>query len=61
VRFFFIKTLKKTWGVDETPYPNRVIQLPKILSPEEVARLIDSATIPFQRTILMPLYAIGVR
>jgi site-specific recombinase XerD len=61
LRFFFIKTLKKTWSVDDTPYPKRVIRLPKILSPEEVARLIDSATTPFYRTILMTLYATGVR
>jgi site-specific recombinase XerD len=61
LRFFFIKTLKKTWSVDETPYPKRVIRLPKIFSPEEVARLIDSATTPFYRTILMTLYATGVR
>ena len=61
LRFFFIKTLKKTWSADETPYPKRVIRLPKIFSPEEVARLIDSATTPFYRTILMTLYATGVR
>jgi site-specific recombinase XerD len=61
LRFFFIKTLKKTWSADETPYPKRVIRLPRIFSPEEVARLIDSATTPFYRTILMTLYATGVR
>jgi integrase/recombinase XerD len=49
------------WSVDETPYPKRVIRLPKILSPEEIGRLIDSATTPFYRTILMTLYATGVR
>ena len=61
LRFFFIKTLKKTWSVDETPYPKKVIRLPRIFSPEEVGRLIDSATTPFYRTILMTLYATGVR
>ena len=61
LRFFFIKTLKKAWSVDETPYPKRVIRLPKIFSPEEVARLINSATAPFYRTILMTLYATGMR
>ena len=40
LRFFFIKTLKKNWSVEETPYPKRVIRLPKTLSPEEVGRLI---------------------
>jgi len=61
LRFFFIKTLKKTWSVEETPYPKQVIHLPKILSPADVARLIDAATSPFYRTILMTLYATGVR
>jgi integrase/recombinase XerD len=61
LRFFFIKTLRKTWSVDETPYPKQVLRLPKILSPEDVARLINSATTPFYRTILMTLYATGVR
>ena len=32
-RFFFIKTLKKTWSVDQTPYPKRVIRLPKDIQP----------------------------
>jgi len=61
LRFFFIKTLQKTWSVDETPYPNRVIRLPRIFSPEEVAQLIDAATTLFYRTLLMTLYATGVR
>lgn len=61
LRFFFIKTLKKTWSPEETPYPKQVIHLPKILSPGDVARLIDSATTPFYRTMLMTLYATGVR
>jgi integrase/recombinase XerD len=61
LRFFFIKTLKRTWSVDETPYPKKTVRLPRIFSPEEVARLIDSATTPFYRTILMTLYATGVR
>jgi integrase/recombinase XerD len=61
LRFFFIKTLKKTWNVDETPFPKIAIRLPKILSAEEVARLIDSTTTPFYRTILMTPYATGMR
>jgi site-specific recombinase XerD len=61
LRFFFIKTLRKNWSVEETPYPKRVFRLPKVLSPEEVGQLIDSATTPFYRTILMTLYATGVR
>jgi integrase/recombinase XerD len=61
LRFFFVKTLHRPWNTAETPYPKRVIRLPKVLSPEEVGLLIDSATIPFHRMILMTLYATGVR
>ena len=45
----------------KTPYPKKRLHLPVILSQEEVARLIESALIPFHRTILMTLYATGVR
>jgi site-specific recombinase XerD len=61
LRFFFVKTLHRPWNTAETPYPKRVIRLPKVLSPEEVGLLIDSAIIPFHRVILMTLYATGVR
>jgi site-specific recombinase XerD len=61
LRFFFVKTLHRPWNTAETPYPKRVIRLPKVLSPEEVGLLIDSAIIPFHRIILMTLYATGVR
>jgi integrase/recombinase XerD len=61
LRFFFVKMLKRPWRVDETPYPKRRMRLPVILSRDEVARLIESASNPFHRTILMTLYATGVR
>jgi len=43
LRFFFIKMLRQSWSVTETPYPKNVVRLPAILSLREVARLIDSA------------------
>ncbi len=61
LRFFFVKTLRRPWNTVDTPYPKRVIQLPKVLSRDEGARLIDSAILPFHRMILMTLYATGVR
>ena len=61
LRFFYIKTLKKTWSIAETPYPKRAFHLPAILSREEIARLIDAALTPYHRTLLMTLYATGVR
>jgi site-specific recombinase XerD len=61
LRFFYIKTLKKTWSIAETPYPKKAFHLPSIVSREEVARLINAALTPFHRTLLMTLYATGVR
>jgi integrase/recombinase XerD len=61
LRFFYIKTLKQSWSVELTPYPKKVLRLPSILSQEEVSLLIESAPTPFQRTLLMALYATGLR
>ena len=61
LRFFYIQTLKKSWSIAETPYPKKNHHLPAILSQEEVARLIDAAGTPSHRTLLMTLYATGLR
>jgi hypothetical protein len=45
----------------ETPYPKKVLHLPEILSQQEVARLIDATETPFQRILVMTLYAKGAR
>jgi site-specific recombinase XerD len=47
--------------VAETPYPKKTRHLPSILSPEEVAHLIDSSQTRFHRVVLMTLYGTGVR
>lgn len=61
LRFFFVKTLKRPYTVEELPYPKVPRRLPAVLSPEEVARLIDSASNLLHRAMLMTLYATGVR
>src|ERR1017187_8039422 len=61
LRFFFIQTMKKPWSIADTPYPKKARHLPSILSPEEVALLIDSAQTRFHRIVLMTLYGTGVR
>jgi len=61
LRFFYTKTLKRVWSIEETPYPKKTLHLPTILSQEEVARLIDAAWPTFHRTLLMALYATGLR
>jgi len=61
LRFFYIKTLKKAWSIAETPYPKQAVHLPTVLSQEEVVRLINAASTAYHRTMLMTLYATGVR
>jgi site-specific recombinase XerD len=61
LRFFYLTVLNKPWRGHELPYPKKSIHLPVIWSPEEVAHLIDAAPTPFYRTILMTLYATGMR
>jgi site-specific recombinase XerD len=61
LRFFYVKTLKKGWSVAETPYPKRTHRLPTILSQEEVGQLINAAPNASYCTILMTLYATGIR
>lgn len=61
LRFFYTKTLHKPWSIAETPYPKKPHHLPTILSQQEVAQLIDAAATPFHRTLLMTLYATGLR
>jgi integrase len=42
LRFFFLKTLKRPWMVEDMPAPKQPIRLPDILSREEVERLIQA-------------------
>ena len=59
LRFFYTQTIKKAWSVADTPYPKKTRPLPSILSPEEVAHLIDSSQTRFHRMVLMTLYGTG--
>ena len=61
LRFFYFKTLSRSWDLSLTPYPKKPRRLPSILSQREVAQLIDAAESMFHRMILMTLYATGVR
>src|ERR1051326_356710 len=46
LRFFFIRTWKRRFPPDSIPYPKYPAHhLPKVLSPEEVAQLIDALAI----------------
>jgi site-specific recombinase XerD len=61
IRFFFNKTLRRRYPLEETPYPKAPRRLPQILSREEVTRLIAAAHSLTHRTMLMLLYSTGIR
>jgi site-specific recombinase XerD len=61
LRFFFVKTLRRPYLLDDTPYPKVPRRLPTILTVEEVRRLIESARTLTERTMLMVLYSTGMR
>ena len=61
LRFFFCKTLKRNYPVEEVPYPRAPRKLPIILTQQEAVRLIDSASNLFHRAMLMTLYSTGMR
>ena len=57
IRFFFVKTLKRQYSLDDTPYPKAPRRLPKILGVEDVTHLINAAHSLSHRTMLMVLYS----
>jgi site-specific recombinase XerD len=61
LRFFFVKTLRRPYLQLDLPSPKRPKRLPTVLSPDEVARLIESANNLLDYAMLMTLYATGVR
>lgn len=61
LRFFFLKTLKRSWMAQEMPAPKQPIRLPEVLSREEVGQLIQCADSRLHRVCILTLYATGVR
>jgi integrase/recombinase XerD len=61
LRFFFVKTLKRPYRLDDIPFPKAPRRLPAILTVEEVGRRIDCARNLMDRTLLMVLYSTGMR
>jgi integrase/recombinase XerD len=61
LRFFFVRTLHRHEFRQFLPFPRTRRKLPKILSREEVARLIDASSGLFERMLLMVLYGTGMR
>ena len=61
LRFLYIKVLKRRDMKEDLPYPKQRLRLPVILSPDEIAHLIGAARNLYHRTMLMTLYATGLR
>jgi len=62
LRFFYRKVLKRRVSRDDLPLPKLMRrQIPIVLSPDEVKRMIDATSNLRHRTILMTLYSTGAR
>jgi site-specific recombinase XerD len=61
LRFLYTVTLRKDWRVDQIPHARRPQRLPIILSPTEVAQLLEAAPTLKYRTALTIVYAAGLR
>jgi integrase/recombinase XerD len=61
LRFFYAKTLKRVFLLQEIPFPRMEQRLPTILSREEVARILTVPPHLKTRAMLMTIYAAGLR
>ena len=61
LRFFFVKTLKRPYALEEVPYPKQPRRLPIVLSQEEAIALINSAKNLYHRAMIETLYSTGMR
>ena len=61
LRFFYAKTLKRAFLLQDIPFPRREQRLPLILSQEEVARILSAPSHLKSRALLMTNYATGLR
>ena len=61
LRFLYVKTLRRPYLLEHIPFPKRPRQLPVILSPKEIERVIESAENLMRRTMVMTLYSTGIR
>lgn len=61
LRFFYAKTLKRAFLLEDIPFPRKEQRLPLILSQEEVARIVTVPPHLKSRALLMTIYAAGLR
>ncbi|MCF8239081.1 MAG: site-specific integrase [Saprospiraceae bacterium] len=61
IKMFYVEVLKLTWDIVATPRPKTLRQLPRILSKEEIQRVIFSARNLKSQTFMLFLYGTGLR
>ena len=61
IKILCVKILRKEWNVDHLPRAKTAKKLPRILSQNEVVRLIESPHSLKHRMIIMLMYATGLR
>ena len=61
LRFFYRHVLHRDWVIEHIPYPRHEEKLPVVLSPTEVAAVFAATRNLKHRTILMTIYATGLR
>jgi integrase/recombinase XerD len=61
LRFFYHHVLHRNWMIEHIPYPRHEAKLPVVLSPAEVAAVFEATSNLKHRTILMTIYAGGLR
>jgi integrase/recombinase XerD len=61
LRFLYHVTLPRPWVVQHIPFGKRPKKLPAVLGVEEVGRLIACVPVLKHRTVLLTLYAAGLR
>jgi integrase/recombinase XerD len=61
LRFFYHHILHRDWMIEHIPYPRQEEKLPVVLSPAEVAAVFEAIPNLKHRTILMTIYAGGLR
>jgi len=61
LRFLYSKTLKVDVGIEQIPFPKQPKKLPELLSPTEVATLLQSVRDYTNRVALTTIYSCGLR
>ena len=61
LRFFFVHTLQRDWGVFDILRVHKPRMLPVVMSPQEVRAVLGAVRHPVRRMALATIYALGLR